>query len=223
MKLKNHVSPNAKRISGVLKTKFGFDIALVNKALQGDTTALQTIGEAARQGQQALELMPLIREACLTIEKGTEEYNKSIADITAQGATSAIAIDRATMKAMLANQKYINQRKEMTTEYVLASQAETTRHNLSERYMKLKAYIDMYLQKVDGNAKLVDQANRPEVKQHDETLRYNSAAARHLLQYGEQSRLDLLPQRNYAQETIGGSKTNSILGTLRNIKMSLGF
>lgn len=200
-KLKNHVSKKAKRVSGILKGKYGIDLHTLDKALKGDAVALQLIGEAGRQGQITQELMPILTEAYTAAIKGTEEYNKGISTILKQGASSAISIDKATSQAILANQKYDNQRKKILADFVSAKTSENTRHQYAINYIRLKAYIDQYMQKVDGDSKLIDQSNRPELKQIDEDNRYQSVAAKHLLQYGDNAKLELLPKREYATVT----------------------
>jgi hypothetical protein len=224
--LKNHISHKARRINSLLQNKFGFSLVDVDKALQGDKTALQAIGEAARQGQIAIELMPLLESACTTIQKGTEQYNRSISNILKQGASSAINIDKAVSQAMLANQKYAHQRTELAGEFASNRTAENQRHNYAVNYIQLKAYIDQYLAKVDGNAKLLEQTNRPEIKQFDEDNRYDSAVAKHLLQHGDNARLELLPKREYVQVTED-KKTVTVKETLiqkfGSIMSALGF
>jgi hypothetical protein len=202
----------------LLKGKFGLDLSDINKALQGDQATLKMIGEAGRQGQLTQELMPILEEAYINLIKGTEAYNKSVANITKQGANSAIAIDRSVSQAMLASQKYGNQRKELAAEFSIARTAETTRHQYAINYIQLKAYIEQYLMKVDGNAKLVDQANRPEVKQMAEDSRYELAAAKHLLENGDNARLDLLPRREYATVQEG----NNVTTFKENIQQKFG-
>ena len=215
--IKNHVSKKGKRISQVLKGKFGFGLDTLDKALQGDQAALQSIGEAARQGRQVQELMPLLTEAYTTLIKGTEEYNKGIATILKQGATSAINIDKAASQTMLANQKYVNQRKELAAEFGNAKEAEKVRHQYAINYIQLKAYIDTYLTKVDNDAKLIDQSNRPEVKQLEENNRYELAAAKHLIQHGNNARLDLLPQREYLPIDGGQSTRKPSRGVMESV------
>lgn len=208
--MKNHVTKRAKRITGILKGKYGLGLDTLNKALQGDQNALKIIGEAGRQGQLNQELMPMLEEAYLNLIKGTEVYNKSISNILKQGASSAIAIDKSVSQAMLANQKYGNQRKELAAEFATAKTSEIIRHQYAINYIQLKAYIDQYMMKVDGNAKLLDQSNRPELKQIDEDVRYTSAVAKHLLTHGDNAQIDLIPRREYAtvSETNGDGKKN---------------
>jgi hypothetical protein len=220
--IKNHVTKKAKRISGILQGKYGLNIALLDKALKGDQQALKLIGEAGKQGQLTQELMPMLAECYQAAIKGTEEYNKGISAILKQGASSAIAIDKASSQAMLANQKYGNQRSETAAEFAAAKSSETIRHQYALNYIQLKAYIDRYITKVDNDSKLTDQANRPELKQIDEDARYQVAAAKHLLQHGENANLELLPYREYAT-VREGDKSFSFKEKLGQLASSLGF
>ncbi len=226
--IKNHVSGKAKRISGMLKNKFGLDLKTLDSALQGDKQALKTIGEAARQGQQIQELMPLLEDAYLTLIKGTETYNKGVANILKQGASAAINIDKATGQASLANTKYGNQRKEIKAEYIAQARAELQRHQYAINYVQLKSYIDLYMTGVDGDARLLEQTNRPEVRQIEENKRFELNAAKHLLQNGENERLDLLPRREYlASDTSGNTprvqRSKGVMQSLGRIVSALGF
>jgi hypothetical protein len=224
--IKNHVAPKTKRLTGLLKPKFGLDFSDLNKALQGDKTALQKIGEAGRQGQLTQELMPMLEESFINLIKGTEAYNKGVANITKQAANSAISIDRSVSQVMLASQKYNNQRKELAAEFATAKSTETIRHQYAVNYIQLKAYIEQYLMRVDGNAKLIEQANRPEVKQMGEDSRYELAAAKHLLEHGDNARLDLLSRREYATVTEGNQTSSfkqSIQQKFSGVLSALGF
>jgi hypothetical protein len=226
--IKNHVGLKAKRISGMLKGKFGLDLGILDKALQGDKDALKTIGEAARQGQQIQELMPLLEEAYVNLIRGTEIYNKGISNILKQGASSAINIDKATSQSALANQKYGNQRKEVKAEFIAAAKSELQRHQYAINYAQLKSYIDLYMAGVDGDAKLLEQTNRPQIKQLEEDKRFELAAAKHLLQNGENQRLDLLPSREYipsnsAPNTPRVEASRGVMQSLGRIISALGF
>ncbi len=226
--IKNHVGLKAKRISGMLKGKFGLDLGILDKALQGDKDALKTIGEAARQGQQIQELMPLLEEAYINLIRGTETYNKGVANILKQGASSAINIDKATSQAALVNQKYGNQRKEVKAEFIAAAKSEFQRHQYAINYAQLRSYIDLYLAGIDGDAKLLEQTNRPKIKQIEEDKRFELAAAKHLLQNGENQRLDLLSSREYipsnsSPNTPRVEASRGIMQSLGRIVSALGF
>lgn len=227
-KIKNHVGVKAKRLSRMMKGKFGIDLSDLDKALQGDREALKLIGEAARQGQQIQELMPMLTEAYGHLIKGTEEYNKGVAAILKQSASSAINIDKATSQASLANSKYENQRKELKAEYIAAAKAELQRHNYAINYAQLKSYIDLYMTGVDGDARLIEQTNRPEIRQIEENNRLEMSAAKALLGNGENTRLDLLPNRQYvpsdsSPETPRIKQSKGIMESLGRIVSALGF
>lgn len=226
--IKNHIEPNAKRISGILKDKFGLDLSDLDKALQGDKAALKAIGEAGRQGRQIQELMPLLSEAYEHLIKGTEEYNKGVSGILKQGASSAIAIDKAGIQAALANQKYGNQRKESAAELLAGREAEKIRHEYAINYIQLKAYIDTYMSRVDGDGRILDQTNRPQLRQIQEDAKFELNAAKALLSDGEKARLDLMPRRDYvpsesAAETPRIQESRGIMSSLKRIVSALGF
>lgn len=226
--IKNHITPNAKRISGILKDKFGLDLSDLDKALQGDKQALKAIGEAGRQGQRMQELMPLLNEAYNHLIKGTEEYNKGVSGILKQGASSAIAIDKAGIQTALANQKYGNQRKESAAELIAGREAEKIRHDYATNYIQLKAYIDQYMAKVDGDGRILDQTNRPQIRQIQEDTRFELNAAKALLSEGENARIDLIPRREYvpsdsSPQSPRVEQSKGIMASLGKIVSALGF
>jgi hypothetical protein len=220
--LKNHVTPKAKRIGGILKGKYGLGLDTLNQALQGNQNALKQIGEAGRQGQLTQELMPLLEDAYINLIKGTEVYNKGVSNILKTGASSAISIDKSVMQAMLANQKYGNQRRELAAEFVSGKTAESIRHQYALNYIQLKAYIDQYMQNVDGKSKLLEQANRPELKQIDEDSRYSFAVAKHLLANGDMAQVELLPRREYSTVTDTNSEGKKSVVSFKE-KLNQGF
>lgn len=226
--IKNHISQKAKRVSSMMKGKFGLNLTDLDNALKGDKQALKAIGEAARQGKQIQELMPLLEDAYLNLIRGTETYNKGVSNILKQGASSAINIDKAVGQASLANVKYNNQRKEIKADYIATGKAEHLRHQYAVNYIQLKSYIDSYMSTVDGDAKLLEQTYRPEIRQIEEDKRYELNAAKHLLQNGSEARLDLLPARDYipdssAPATPKTQQSRGMMESLEKIVQALGF
>lgn len=221
-KIKDHITPKAKRITGLLKGKYGLGLDTFNKALKGDLGAIKLIGEAGRQGAKTSELAPMLAEAYINLIKGTEEYNKAVSQIVKQGATSAINIDKAASQALLANQKYGHQRSELAAEFVAAKTAEKVRHKYSMNYIKIKSYIDQYLTQIDNNAKTLEQANRPYMKQIEEDTRYETVVTKHLLQHGENAQVDLIPQKQYATVQENG-KTLGFKERLKQFAGAFGF
>lgn len=218
-KLKNHVAPKARRLGQVLKTKFDVSLADFDNALNGDVAAAQKIGELARQGRLSSELAPKLAEAYQQIISGSEAYNKATADILVQAGKSAIAIDKAAMQATLANAKYAHQRSELAAEFVNSRNAENSRHNYQMNYTQIKGYVDACITSVDNRATLIEQSNRPELKQIAADESYDAKVLNHVLAAGENARPDLIQHRNYQP-----SKVKEILSEkFTAIKSALGF
>lgn len=204
--IKNHVASHGKSIAGVLSSRFGFGLADLDAALSGDRGKLQEIGEAARQGKLTAELMPLLEQAYSHVIEGTTAYNTATARILKQAGKSSVAIDKAIGQTALANQNYINSRREIKQEFIQGREAENNRHKYAMDYTQLKAYIDQYLIGVDHQGRMIDQANRSEIKQIGEDLKYEQTLAKHLIENGEEARPDLIPHREYVP---AGSSSNS--------------
>lgn len=221
LKLKNHVSGKVPTLNKVLESKFGFSIADLDSALQGDSKKLKAIGEAARQGRITAEFMPLLEQACGEIIEGTAAYNVSTSNILSKGAKAAVQIDKSVAKALLANQKHINDKAELKLDASNQWKAEAVRHQYAIDYIGLKSYIDFYLGSVDQNARLIDQNNRPIIKQVAEDERYETLVAKDLLANGESARPDLITRREYAASQP--RKESGFAQTFRQIRGALGF
>lgn len=221
-KLKNHVSPKVPTLNKVLESKFGFSIADLDAALQGDQGKLKAIGEAARQGRITAEFMPLLEQACSNIIEGTAAYNVGTAKILAKGAKAAIQIDKASAQTILANQKYINEKAELKLDSQNQWKAEQARHQYQIDYIGLKSYIDFYITGVDNNARLIEQNNRPEIKQIAEDERYETLVAKELLSNGDAARTDLITRREYVTSDRNTNESG-FMRTIRQIKGALGF
>lgn len=198
MKIKDHVSPKARRIKGILKGKYGLDLNDFKDALKGDRRKLKMIGEASRDARLTLELVPLLKEAYLEVIAGTGEYNKAVSEILVQGAKTAIDIDRSVMNATLQNQGYSHARKELATEFITAKNSERARHQYQMNYLQIKGYIDAFMAEVDTRAKFLQQTNRLEMKQLQAEDAYDLQVAKHLLQYGDDANVSLIPKKDYA-------------------------
>lgn len=218
--LKNHVSPKVPTLNKVLESKFGFSITDLDAALKGDQKKLQFIGEAARQGRITAEFMPLLEQACSDIIEGTTAYNVGTSKLLVKGAKAGIQIDKATAQAILANQKYINDKAELKLDAKNQWNAEAIRHQYQIDYIGLKSYIDFYLTTVDQNARLIDQNNRPVIKQVAEDERYETLVAKELLANGDAARTDLITRREYVETQ---PKESGFARTIRQIKGALGF
>ncbi|MBD2364774.1 hypothetical protein H6G36_26990 [Anabaena minutissima FACHB-250] len=213
-KLKNHVVPKGKRLGQVLGSKFGVTLADFDRAMQGDIASAQKIGELARQGRLSSELAPKLAQAYLEIINGSEAYNKATADILLQAGKSAIAIDKSASQVMLGNTKYAHQRQELAAEFVNSRNAENTRHNYQMNYTQIRGYIDAHLVAVDNQTALLEQSNRPELKQIAADEQLQNRQLNEALSKGENARYDLIPEKNYS---------TGIKAKLLEFKSALGF
>jgi hypothetical protein len=197
LQLRNHILPKGKLLTQVLGKKFGVSLADFDRAMGGDIQAAQKIGELARQGRLSQELAPKLAQAYLEIINGSEAYNKATADILLQAGKSAIAIDKAGSQVMLGQQKYIHSRQELAQEFVLGKNAENTRHKYQVNYTQIKGYVDAHLVGVDQQTAILEQSNRPEIKQIAADEAYQTKTMNEALSKGENARYDLIPEKNY--------------------------
>lgn len=212
--LKNHVIPKGKLLTKVLGTKFGVTLSDFDKAMVGDIAAAQKIGELARQGRLSSDLAPKLAQAYLEIINGSEAYNKATADILLQAGKSAIAIDKSASQVMLGQQKYVHQRQELAQEFILSKNTENTRHNYQMNYTQIKGYVDAHLVGIDQQTAILEQSNRPEIKQVAANEQYQTKTMNEALNKGETARYDLIPEKNYR---------TGIMGKIAEIRSALGF
>jgi hypothetical protein len=197
LQLRNHILPKGKLLTQVLGKKFGVSLADFDRAIGGDIAAAQKIGELARQGRLSQELAPKLAQAYIEIINGSEAYNKATADILLQAGKSAIAIDKAGSQVMLGQQKYVHQRQELAQEFVLGKNTENTRHKYQVNYTQIKGYVDAHLVGVDQQTAILEQSNRPEIKQIAADEAYQTKTMNEALSKGENARYDLIPEKNY--------------------------
>jgi hypothetical protein len=212
--LKNHIAPKGKLLTQALDRKFGVTLADFDRAIGGDIAAAQKIGELARQGRLSQELAPRLAQAYLEIINGSEAYNKATADILLQAGKSAIAIDKAGSQVMLGQQKYVHSRQELAQEFVIGKNSENSRHAYQMNYTQIKAYVDVHLTEVDRQTAILEQSNRPEIKQVAADEQYQQRTMNEALSKGETARYDLIPEKNYR---------TGIMGKIAEIRSALGF
>ena len=196
-RLKNHIAPKGKLLATTLDRKFGVSLSDFDRAIGGDIQAAQKIGELARQGKLSSDLAPRLAQAYIEIINGSEAYNKATADILLQAGKSAIAIDKAGSQVMLGQQKFVHGRQELAQEFVIGKNAENTRHKYQMNYTQIRGYLDAHLTQVDQQTAILEQSNRPEIKQVAANEQYQTKTMNEALNKGENARYDLIPEKNY--------------------------
>ncbi|ARV58004.1 hypothetical protein BZZ01_04540 [Nostocales cyanobacterium HT-58-2] len=211
MKLKNHLEKRGRRIQKAMSRDFGISAEFLLKCCQGDTASLQELGQMGKEGALVTKLMPKIKTAALSTIQGTEDLNVGMAEIIQQAATSSLVIGKASSDLVLANQSYINQRNEIVRGHSYAVKKEALRHSQAVDIMKLDAWLDKHMTIVDGKARLLQSSNRLELRQMDADLAYEAKVGEHVLKYGDDSKVELIPQKNYLTEGVSG-----IIGRIKN-------
>ncbi len=213
MRIKNHVTPKGKALNSQLSAKFGITLADFEKACMGDLTSIQRIGELNKQATFMTEYAPKLKDAYLTIIEGTETYNLALADILKASGTASLRITKAMDSTALADRKYVNGRVEQARQYLTDKQAENARHSYQMNYQEVKGYMDAFLVDVDRQNAVLEQSNRPELKQREADKQHQSKAVNEYLDNGNDARLDLIPQKNY----------RGIRGKIQEFMGALGF
>jgi hypothetical protein len=213
MKIKNHISTRGKTLNNQLVNKFGVSLHEFEKACLGDITSIQRIGELSRQARFMKEYAPRLKEAYIQIIEGSTTYNLALADILKAAGSASLQIDKAAASTTLADQKFVHGRIELAKQVLMDKKVENDRHQYQLNYSQIKGYMDAFLVDVDRQSAILEQSNRPEVKQVQEDKAYESKVIDEYLEEGDKARPDLIPNRNY----------RGIKGKFEQIKAALGF
>lgn len=213
---KDHVTKRGKNIVQDVKKAFGDDVdVLINKALDGDGETLKMLGERLRRGEIAIELLPLVEQALTTHYDATAQYNKTKANVLKSGSKNALAIKKARVDIGLANQKHQHENKEIALRYSLGKKSETQRHTYAMGFERLKAFVASNMTRTEQLVNVQKTINQPAIKQAKSDGERTMEVAKHLLENGEKSRVDLLPRKIY-QEAGSGDNQPSWFGKLKN-------
>jgi hypothetical protein len=203
---KDHVTKRGKNIVQDVKKAFGDDVDdLLNKAMEGDGATLRLLGERLRGGEIALELLPLVEQALTTHYDATAQFNKTKANVLKSGSKNALAIKKARVDVGLANQRHQHENKEIALRYSLGKNSETQRHTYAMGFERLKAFVAHSMTKTEQALNVQKTLNQSAIKQAKSDGERTMEVAKHLLENGEKSRVDLLPRKVYE---VAGSKEN---------------
>lgn len=199
--IKNMVGKHGKK----LRTKaeaLGVTDSLIMGCINGDDAALTKVGAMGNEGERITTIMPYIKDNLSAFIKGTEDYNRGLAEIYRQAGTSGVAIDKASADMAVANLKYGHERSEIGLKLISDRALENQRHLEAIDLIKLKAYIDYHMSLVDHLAGEKAQYARPVKAQLDADRAYEMEKAKHLLTYGEESNLDLVPRKAFTTNKL---------------------
>ena len=213
MRIKNHITTRGKTLNNQLVNKFGLSLHEFEKACLGDINSIQKIGELSRQAKFMKEYAPRLKDAYLQIIEGSTTYNLALADILKAAGSASLQIDKASASTTLADVKYQHGRIELAKQVLLDKKSESDRHSYQLNISQIKGYMDAFLVDVDRQSAILDQSNRPEIKQVIEDKNYESKVMNEYLEEGDRARIDLIPNRNY----------RGIKGKFREFMSALGF
>ncbi|MFM6443872.1 MAG: hypothetical protein ACKPGQ_18015 [Dolichospermum sp.] len=197
IRIKNHITPKGKALNSQLSSKFGVTLSDFEKACLGDLATIQKIGELSRQASFMTEYAPKLKDAYLQIIEGSTTYNLALADILKAAGSASLQIDKAANSTALADRKYVHSKIEIGRQYLADKQAENARHEYQLNYQQIKGYIDAFLVDVDRNNAILEQSNRPELKQREADKQYQGKVVNEYLDNGSDARIDLIPQKEY--------------------------
>ncbi|MFM6727975.1 MAG: hypothetical protein ACKPJF_26695 [Dolichospermum sp.] len=197
IRIKNHITPKGKALNSQLSSKFGVTLSDFEKACLGDLATIQKIGELSRQAGFMKEYAPKLKDAYLQIIEGSTTYNLALADILKAAGSASLQIDKAANSTALADRKYVHSKIEIGRQYLADKQAENARHEYQLNYQQIKGYIDAFLVDVDRNNAILEQSNRPELKQREADKQYQGKVVNEYLDNGSDARIDLIPQKEY--------------------------
>jgi hypothetical protein len=211
--IKNHILPKGKALNSQLSSKFGITINDFQKACMGDLAAVKRIGELNKQAAFMQEYAPKLKDAYLQIIEGSATYNLALADILKAAGSASLQIDKAANSTALADRKYVHGKIEIGRQYITDKQTENARHAYQMNYQEVKGYLDAHLVNIDRQTAILEQSNRPELKQVEADKQYQSRVVNEYLTNGNDARIDLIPQKEY----------RGIKGKIKEFMGALGF
>ena len=214
---RDHVSKRGKNITQDIKRTFGDDVDdILNKAMEGDGATLRMLGERLRRGEIALELLPLVEQALTTHYDATAQFNKTKANVIKSGSKNSLSIKKSRVDIGLANQRHQHENKEIALRYSLGKKSESQRHNYVMGFERLKALVAANMTKTEQVVNIQKTINQPAMKQLKSDGERQMEVAKHLLENGEKSRVDLLPRKVYEVSGSGENKP-TWFGKLKNL------
>ncbi len=200
LQLKDHVSAKVPTISKAFSKYFGFGLDKVKKAVQGDSKAMEELGELGRQGRLIQVIAPRVAKSAIDAMKGTSAYNKALSDVAATGAKEGLAVDKSVSSAVVSELRYGHEILELATDLANKKTAEDLRHQYQINYLLVVGEVDKHLMGVDEQTRINQVTNKPDLKQLEIHESQQLMYAEHVLDNGELSRLDLLPFKSYTMQ-----------------------
>lgn len=200
--VKDHVTGYGKNLSRATKDKFGVSNQLIVKAAMGDEKALTQIADMGKLGERMVMVMPKIKDHLTAYIEGTTQYNQSLTEIYKQGGKGSLTINKSQSDLTLENTKFNNFLEEYKARLFASLGAEDNRHTDQMEIIQLQAWVDTQMKEVDHKVQMKTISNRPYVAQMKADDDYEDRKIQHILEYGSDKNLSLLPRKQYVTNPI---------------------
>ena len=195
--VKNHISGWGKDLEKAVEDKFGVSTQTIIRAALGDSSAQTNITDMGLEGEKLQANLPEIKRHLMNHFNGTTQLNTVLAETLTQGGKDAQTLKKLESSTDQNNTKYLNAIREIQTKYLIDVEKEEFRHSSAIEKVTLQAWIDQNARQVDYDADISRIQNAPALNQISENRRFEAEKSKHILTHGSDSRLDLLPRKQY--------------------------
>ncbi|NJN13057.1 MAG: hypothetical protein HC815_36095 [Richelia sp. RM1_1_1] len=202
MKHKNHASGKAKNIRKELSKKFGITEGDIVRALKGDEKAAKHIAQMGIDGRRLSKYAPIFADDVIDSIDGTDSLNKMWADIYTKAGKSALNIESDIAKVELADIDLVDGRTEKAFKFVQDKQLKARRHSDNMQALQMEAEIAEIEALANHEYRMQRLENKLPLKQMQADRDYKEARLDHILQNGDASKLDLVPEKRYTERSL---------------------
>ncbi len=202
MKHKNHVSGKAKTIRKELNRKFGISEGDIVRALKGDEKSAQKLSQMGIDGRRLQKYAPIFADDVKDSIQGTDALNKMWGDIYQQTGKSALAIESDIARTELADIDLVDGRTEKAFKFIQDKQLRTDKHHDNMQALQMEAEIAEIEQLASHEYRMQRLENKLPLKQMQADRDYKEARLDHILQNGDASQLELVPEKRYTERSL---------------------
>ncbi|NJO63585.1 MAG: hypothetical protein HC836_36960 [Richelia sp. RM2_1_2] len=202
MKHKNHVSGKARNIRKELNRKFGISEGDIVRALKGDEKSAQKLTQMGIDGRRLQKYAPIFADDVKDSIQGTDALNKMWADIYQQTGKSALNIESDIARTELADIDLVDGREEKAFKFVQDKQLKARRHSDNMQALQMEAEIAEIEALANHEYRMQRLENKLPLKQMQADRDYKEARLDHILQNGDASQLDLVPEKRYTERSL---------------------
>ena len=214
----NQVARHAPKILTALHNHFGIERKDIMSAINGDISANERLGKAARTAEIQLQFAPMVAQKVTQIIQGTEAVNQAQAEIINAAKSAALNIQSMQRTAILGEENYSNTQIENNQKFNYDRSNERVRHERTIGLVEMKAYVDAHTKTVDHELRALQINNQVQSKQTAADKTYETAVASKWLESGSQQEINLIEKPNYISNPV-----NRIKALGQDVRKALGF